>query len=464
MLLDLDLKESSKLAVIDSDNATLSYGQLTDFIELLAEKLPARSFVFVMSTNNIGSVVWSIGLMGAHHVPLLLNSKMDPYLLGNLRSEYQPNYICVEEDQVALFQLPIVMRAYGYALLRASRSKVEMSDELSHLLPTSGSTGSPKLVRHSYLNIYAQGRNIASFFELTPNDLPLLVLPLYYTMGLSVVFSHLAIGATILITNLSMTDRKFWDFFKTQKATSFTGVPYSYEILRMMRFDRLGIDCLNLLTQGGGRLSETVNRYFVDYCDEHHIRWIATYGQTEGTARMAYLPPELAEIKLGSIGRAIPEGELFLLDEQGERIDKAHRQGRLYYKGPNVTLGYAQHRCDLALGDSFGKCLATGDLAYFDNDGCYFITGRESRFLKLYGARIGLDDCEELIKNVYQIDSACTGDDRCLYAYITDPYLFSDVRRLLIQKTGIMARAIQVKVVDCIPKNESGKILYSLLS
>ena len=132
--------------------------------------------------------------------------------------------------------MSLCMSIMAILLLCTGMEPCRVHDDLSHLLPTSGSTGSPKLVRHKYENIEAAALNISTFFGLTSSDRPLLVLPLYYTMGLSVVFSHLYVGATILITHQSMTDKAFWSFMKEQRATSFTGVPYSFEILNLMRF------------------------------------------------------------------------------------------------------------------------------------------------------------------------------------------------------------------------------------
>ena len=184
----------------------------------------------------------------------------------------------------------VVDERHGYRLLATGQAVCPMYGELSHLLPTSGSTGSPKLVRHKYENIEAAALNISTFFGLSSADRPLLVLPLYYTMGLSVVFSHLYVGATVLVTGLSMTERAFWDFLKDRRATSFTGVPYSFEILNLMRFFRMDLPDLTLLTQGGGKMPRQLNLKFAEYCRDTGRRWIATYGQSEGTAPHG-LPP-----------------------------------------------------------------------------------------------------------------------------------------------------------------------------
>ena len=218
---------------------------------------------------------------------------------NNLLDIYRPSYVCVPSLMAVDLHYEMVCEYYGYILLRTGMGDCAMHPDLSHLLPTSGSTGSPKLVRHKYGNIEAAALNISTFFGLTSNDRPLLVLPLYYTMGLSVVFSHLYVGATVLITNQSMTDKAFWNFMKEQHATSFTGVPYSFEILNLMRFFRMDLPDLTLLTQGGGKMPRQLNLKFAEYCRDNGKRWIATYGQSEGTARMAYLPPEYAISKCG---------------------------------------------------------------------------------------------------------------------------------------------------------------------
>ena len=318
MILQLNKHSQDSVAVLDSSGSSLKYGELLAFSNVLADILPQRSLLFLFVENNVGGVAWSIGSINAGHVPLLLNAHIEDSLFQNLFDIYKPPYLCVPSLLASKWSYEVVTEQFGYTLLYTGQPMCSMYNELSHLLPTSGSTGSPKLVRHKYGNIEAAALNISTFFELTTNDRPLLVLPLYYTMGLSVVFSHLYVGATILITGLSMTDKAFWNFMKEQRATSFTGVPYSFEILNMMHFFRMDLPDLTLLTQGGGKMSRPLNLKFAEYCRDHGKRWIATYGQSEGTARMAYLPPEYAISKCGSIGRAVPNAELSLMDLEGK--------------------------------------------------------------------------------------------------------------------------------------------------
>ena len=421
MILNIEQKPKEALAVKDSSGLALSYGDLVAFSETIKSVLPERSLVFMMTRNNAGGVAWVIALLQNRIVPLILNSQTASELYLQLYDLYQPAYICVPENELAHDDFTVIFQEYGYALLSTGCPAYDLYPELSHLLPTSGSTGSPKLVRHCYANIEAAALNISTFFELIPSDRALMVLPLYYTMGLSMIFSHFYVGATILITDLNMTDRNFWRFIKEERASSLTGVPYSFEIMNLMRFFRMDLPDLTLLTQGGGKMPKELNLKFAEYCRENGKRWIATYGQSEGTARMAYLPPEWAISKVGSIGRAVPNGELSLIDSEGNPILTPYTEGEMCYRGKNVTLGYAHKKEDLSLGDERHGFMRTGDLAYFDEDHCFYIVGRMGRFLKLFGMRIGLDECEQIIKAKYSVDCACVGTDDKMIVYITDP-------------------------------------------
>ena len=337
MVLNLDRWQREAIAAIDSQGQQLTYGELRDFADMAKELMPLRSLVFLLVENNVGGIAWTIGNICAGKVPLILNAHLDGGLYQNLYELYRPPFVCVPEGMAEKYPYETVATVYGYTLMKTGCEACPMNDELSHLLPTSGSTGSPKLVRHKYDNIESAALNISTFFELTEKDRPLMVLPLYYTMGLSMVFSHLYVGATVLITNLSMTDRNFWQFIKEERATSFTGVPYSYEILNLMRFFRMDLPDLSLLTQGGGRMPKELNLKFAEWCRDTGRRWIATYGQSECTARMAWLPPKWAVEKVGSIGIAVPNGKLSLVDMEGHPITSPNTEGEMCYSGKNVT-------------------------------------------------------------------------------------------------------------------------------
>lgn len=456
MLLDLDKRNPEAIAAIDTYGNRLTYGEIIELSNRIEHNVYPRSLFFILTKNDVGGIAWVIASILAGNVPLILSANTELQLLRNLIDTYQPQYICRPFDDTE--------GIYGYINEATGADKCRMHNELSHLLPTSGSTGSPKLVRHKYDNIEAAGLNISTFFRLTDADRPLMVLPLHYTMGLSMVFSHLKVGATILITDRNMTDPVFWKFIKEEKATSFTGVPYSYEILDKMRFTRMKLPDLTLLTQGGGKMPSELNLKFAEYCRDNGKRWVATYGQSEGTARMAWLPEEYAISKMGSIGIAVPNGKLSLRDAEGHEIKSSSATGEMCYEGKNVTMGYACRREDLALGDERHGFLPTGDIAYRDSDGFYFIKGRMKRFLKIFGNRIGLDECDQIVKAAVSCECACTGNDSLLIVYITDNAEADKAKAALVEAVHLPANVIDVRYIEALPKNEAGKILFNKLN
>lgn len=433
MLLNLDHIAPKRIAIQDSEGSVVTYGDIVSHALAIREEVQERTFCILPVENKASDALEVMAMLASERiVPLIVNKKTDKTLMEHLQHTYGN---------------------VGHAI----------HERLSHLLPTSGSTGSPKLVRHCYDNIEAAGLNISTFFELKETDRPLMVLPLYYTMGLSMLFSHLRVGATVLLTGRNMTDPVFWKFMKEEKATSFTGVPYSFQILDLMRFYRMDLPYLTLLTQGGGKMPTPLNEKFVAYCEQNSKQWIATYGQSECTARMAYLPAKWAREKMGSIGIAVPNGELSLINADGNTIATPNTEGEMCYRGKNVTMGYATCAADLLKGDERNGFIRTGDLAYFDEDGCYYIVGRMGRFLKLFGMRIGLDECEQIIATQCMIESACVGTDEKMIVYITDADKTQQVKNALVEKTHIVATSFEVRIIPEIPKNEAGKILYSQL-
>ena len=214
----------------------------------------------------------------------------------------------------------------------------------------------------------------------------------------------------------------------------------------------------------GGKLTDNRFIWLADYAKKNNKRFIASFGTTETSARMAMLPPEFAESKVGSIGRAIPEGELFLIDSDGEVLNDPIAEGEMCYKGPNVTMGYGLCREDLNKDDEWNGVYHTGDLARRDKDGCYYVTGRLSRFLKLLSYRISLDQCERLIQERFNIECACTGTDQRMDIYITDADKVKEVQEFVMNKTGLFKNLFKVFLIDNIPRNDSGKIKYKELN
>ncbi|NCB43731.1 MAG: AMP-dependent synthetase [Clostridia bacterium] len=432
----------------------------------ISDKFPkARGLIFHLCKNTLGSLAGYLGCLRNRIVPLMLDAGMERGLLGGLLAIYRPNYLWVPASRYDIDLGTKILEQYDYVLVEHCKEPAVLSDDLALLLTTSGSTGSPKLVRLSYNNIQSNAEAIAEYLEITPEERPVTSLPMSYSFGLSVINSHLLKGATILLTDGAVTQKEFWNFAKEQKATSLSGVPYTYEMLRRLRIFRMDLPSLKTFTQAGGKLSAALVKEYVEQATVAGKRFIVMYGQTEATARMSYLPFERALEKYSSIGIPIPGGRFALADENGSTITEPDKDGELVYYGANVSLGYAESREDLAKGDENKGVLHTGDIARRDSDGFYTITGRKKRFVKVFGNRVNLDAVEQIVKAI-STSCACVGVDDKITIFITEPDTNKDseIKSLLSQKTGLNTRAFSVQHLDKIPKNASGKVQYSVLS
>lgn len=447
-------------AAID-DGGSITYTDLESDGTLLANAVGERCLVFVLCENTIGALLGYTAFLNNRIVPLLLSHEIDMELLNKLIETYRPKFLWVNEKTADKFGYASVYSAYGYVLLKTELAGYKLYEELALLITTSGSTGSPKLVRQSYKNIRANTSSIAEYLELDDTERPITTLPMNYVYGLSVINTHLLVGATVIMTAYGYMQREFWQTFKDNKATSIAGVPYNYEMLKKLRFFKMELPTLRYMTQAGGKLSPELHKEYAEYALEHGKRFYVMYGQAEATARMSYLPYQKSLEKYGSMGIAIPGGSFSLIDVDGKEITEPETVGELVYKGDNVTLGYAEQGEDLSEGDKRNGVLVTGDMAKFDADGYYYIVGRKKRFLKIFGNRVGLDECERLIKTEFDIDCACVGVDDKMTVCVSDGDCES-IRKFISRKTGLNISAFNVKIVE-IPKNESGKTQYNVL-
>ncbi len=464
MFLSIEKNKPDALVAIEENGMSLTYKELISFADEVAGKISARSLVFSLCQNTIGSLAGYVAFLSGHIVPLLLSAQLDQELLDYLLETYQPNFLWVPIEKKMDFSGECVYEKYGYALIKYIDERVEMDEELALLLTTSGSTGSPKLVRQSYVNIESNAQSIAQYLELDATERPITMLPMNYTYGLSVINSHLLVGATMLMTETSYAQRGFWDFFKRENATSIVGVPYTYELLKKLRFFRMELPSLRYMTQAGGKLLPELHKEFAEYAEEQGKRFYVMYGQTEATARMSYLPYEKSLEKYGSMGIAIPGGSFQLIDVDGSVIDESYVTGELVYEGPNVTLGYAECKDDLTKGDERNGVLVTGDMAQMDEEGYYYIVGRKKRFLKIYGNRVNLDECERMIQGHFEgVECACVGNDDNMRIYVAGSCQGEDIKSFLAEKTGLHVKAFEVRQIEEIPKNDSGKKQYSEL-
>lgn len=452
----------------DDSGRVFRYGDVLEIARSAAFQATRRRLVMCGVHNDVGGLAGYLALLAANAVPMMVSPTLSPEALDALITAYQPEYLWMPQQDADRW--PGAERhsgpgAYTLIHLNDDVGTPALHDDLALLLSTSGSTGSGRYVRLSHQNVWTNAAAIAEYLALSADELPITTLPPSYSYGLSVIHSHLWVGAGLAVSDKSFFDRDFWRFLREVKATSMSGVPYHYEMLKKLRFTGMELPHLRTLTQAGGRMSLELTREYAAHCEDRGMRFFSMYGQTEASPRISYVPAEHASAKAGTIGIPIPGGALELQSEGGVVLTDAHVVGEIVYRGPNVCLGYAECRTDLALGDVNCGVLHTGDLAERDEDGYYRIVGRQKRFIKLFGHRVNLHEVERQL-SVSGEEVACSGRDDVLEVYLTagSAARAREIKQAVMASLRVGAQGVAVYEVDALPRNESGKVRYADLN
>jgi acyl-coenzyme A synthetase/AMP-(fatty) acid ligase len=459
---------SSNTSLVDTAiNKSITYAELEQESQALAEKLKLsfKGMIFLFTTNNYESVITYIASLKSNNAVLLLDEKLNDEIRNGLIENYKPDFIITSSENIpAYYSFSFKYESLNF-IKRKEISSINIFPDLSVLLSTSGTTGSPKLVRLAYKNIQSNAESIAEYLNIDASERPITTLPINYSYGLSVINSHLLKGATIILTEKTVFFRDFWNQFNEYKCTSFAGVPYTYTMLKRIGFEKIKLPTLRYFTQAGGKLSEEFIKHFHEYACQKKVKFFVMYGQTEATARITYVPPEKLGDKIGSIGISIPYGELKIKNDETE-MTSPNETGEIVYKGDNVMLGYSETRDDLLKGDELNGVLYTGDLGYKDSDGFFYVTGRMKRFIKIFGLRINLDEVQKMIENHFKISVACTGKDELLKILVhSDDHLTEvKVKEEVMKMYNLSFKSLVVKSTTEIPTNSSGKYDYKRIN
>ena len=338
------------------------------------------------------------------------------------------------------------------------------------ILYTSGSTGRPRGVVQTFRNVDANTRSIVEYLKLGPDDRALVVLPLYYCYGRSVLQTHLFAGGSVFLENRSAFPRVVLETIASEGCTGFAGVPLTYEIIRrQVDVSTIAFSRLRYLTQAGGAMAPETIAWVREAFQP--ARLFVMYGQTEATARLSYLPPERAEDKKGSIGIPIPGVELQVVDERGVPLAPGET-GHLVARGDNVTPGYLDEpeETSAILHDDW---LWTGDLARRDADGFFFHRGRSKEILKVGGHRVSPNEIEHVVAEHPDVaEAAVIGVKDDLMGEVPAAFVVlragrapavEDVRRFCRDRMPAYKVPASVTFVDALPRNEAGKLLRAAL-
>ncbi|WP_350275571.1 AMP-binding protein [Kribbella sp. HUAS MG21] len=430
--------DAQRSALVDGAGS-LSYQALSHQVDTLAATLPpvrtGRRLVHVPLAAERQLVLGYLAVLRAGHVPLVT-----PTDQVSITDAYPPD---------------LWLRGDG-TFDGAGEPRHLLHPDLALLLSTSGSTGSPKLVRLSHTNVISNADAIAAALSITPTDRAITSLPLHYCFGLSVLHAQLRAGATTVLWAGSVTDPAFGPELRTQQVTLLPATPHVADLLDVQGIlDDL--PSLRLLAQAGGALSPSRVRELAARGERDGWGLAVMYGQTEATARMAVLPPELAARYPDAVGWPIA-GSAFRLDTASiEQPARGEPVGELVFTGPGVMLGYAEHPDDLALGRMHDE-LRTGDLARIDDEGLVRIVGRRSDHVKIMGIRIDLGQVERALR-ADGVPSCITGTDEQLQVTVASQDANRDaVQRQAAAAAGLGVSVVSVREVDALPLLPNGKV------
>ncbi len=343
--------------------------------------------------------------------------------------------------------------------------------ELTAIYYTSGSTGDAKGVMLSHRNLVSNTIGTVEYLRLTSADSIMVILPFYYIYGNSLLLTHVACGGRVVIDNRFLYPEVVLDTMEAESVTGFSGVPSNFIILLgKSTFTNRKLESLRYFTQAGGAMAPDVTRQLMKAFGHKEI-WIM-YGQTEASPRASYLPPEMLEKKLGSIGIAVPGVTLTVVDDEGREVPRGET-GQIGVTGPNVMLGYWNQPEETKLVVRNGMLL-TGDLARQDEDGYFYVVGRKKEIIKTGGNRVSSKEVEEcLLKNDKILEVAVFG--------VPDDLLGEAIKAVVVLKSGARADKKEIQAhckrylaphkapkyvlfMEELPKYQSGKVNKPLLA
>ncbi|WP_448547382.1 AMP-binding protein [Thalassotalea fusca] len=435
---------NDKVAFYLADGRQVTYRQLLLKLQSSASELgTTKKLVAVECSNEIESVIAYLTALYAKH-PVLLVAEGTCSSQNQILDTFKPEMVFSKNS------------AGKWCWQQCHNEVSQYHEDLCILLSTSGTTGSAKLVRLSQQNIQSNALAIAEYLNIDSEHTAITTLPYHYSYGMSVINSHLAVGASIVLTNDSVTDSSFWQLVEKHQVSSLAGVPYTFELLEKQGVREKHYASLKYITQAGGRLPMPLVEKYTQWAEASDSQFYVMYGQTEAAPRIAYVPPALLAENGDCIGKPIPGGQIELQDENGSFITEEDTEGELVYYGENVMMGYATEKSELQL-PSGDNILRTGDLAVRKANGLFKIVGRKSRFCKLFGLRISLDEVEAEVHRL-GISSVVVGNDDFITVAVLKAGEELRITEYLATKYKLNVESFIVMTFDEYPLLPSGKV------
>lgn len=484
--------EANQLALL-TGSGDLTYGELRAFVQRLAQTLLQKNLtkgerVVLVAGSSLVWVVSYLAIIRAGLVAVPLAADITPTDLWHVLQATNSRVVFLGTPQarrllpscgsaaLVVIDTPECKTSESIISFEQALSRkdseiafppIDDRHDLAALMFTSGSTGKPRGVMVSHRNIVANTTSIIQYLGLTKEDRIMAVLPFYYCFGTSLLHTHLRVGGSIVIDDRFMFPDKVLNRMQETRCTGFAGVPSHFQILLgRSSLREVRLPSLRCVQQAGGRLA---GRFIHDLAQAlPGAQMFVMYGQTEATARLSYLPPDMLGTKLGSIGKGIPGISLKVLDHEGQPV-RPGEVGEIVAEGDNITLGYWQDDAETALHFRDGQ-LYTGDLATVDEDGFIFIVDRANDILKCGGNRVACKEVETALLECHDlVEAAVVG--------VPDEVLGEAVKAFVVPRDrtnlGLRQRLKdfcaarlahhlipkEIVVLDVLPKSDTGKVL-----
>lgn len=464
-----------RLGIRRGDRVALLYENSFDYIAGYYGILKAGGVTVALNTETTeDSLIFTLTHSGARAI--ITHKKFSQHLIPALRRTPDLQFVIIDQEDLTEYRT--IGHCHTTALkeifetVPAGHPGVRCIDiDLASIVYTSGSTGQPKGVTLSHLNVVTNTRSIVEYLQLTSADRIMVVLPFYYIYGKSLLNTHFSVGGSVVIDNRFTYPQVILETMKKTQVTGFSGVPSTFMILlNKSAIRKFTFESLRYVTQAGGAMAPTIQKEVAKVFEP--ARLFIMYGATEASARLSYLAPEWLERKWGSIGKGIPNVDLFVADELGNQLPTGET-GEIVARGANLMSGGYWRDPEGTAQVIKNDLYYTGDLGVEDEDGFLFVVGRTKDIIKPGGFRVSAKEVEEAILELNEVhEVAVIGvEDPILGEAVKAVVVLRDnvrpeeefIKKFLLQRLPQYKQPKYIEFRDSLPKNSSGKILKTVL-